>query len=837
MDENKTDIDAILAEKVKIERLLESQFKRKITIMFTDIKGSTSYFADKGDLEGRTMIHIHNAMLLPVIQQHDGVLIKTIGDATMSVYDKPMNALMCAQEIQSKLKSYNKNKPEQEQIHVKIGLNYGTGIVEKTDVYGDIVNVASRMVSLAEPDEILMTEELYRESRSSDDLIFRYVDTMKVRGKKEDISVYRLIWHEEDLCLGKTRSSSENLSGQERVFVLEVSVSGQKLKVSGFEKKEGEEKPLKTYSENPFNNEKITSLTKEIIEHLNNANKRGKVTNETLIRLKNYGRTLFDELIPKQIREKLIDSTERNLLISIDDKLVHIPWELLHDGRDFLCQKFSIGRSVSTKQLVSSVARAIGRPLKTLILADPEGDLNASREEGLFIHKEIGRMENWIDVTLKTSDITQEYVKTKMRNFDIVHYAGHAEYNASSPDQSGWLLKDGKLSAKAVTELSGIMPMPALVFSNACQSGHTEEWKIGEDYGAKIFGLANAFLLSGVQHYIGTFWEIPDETGYYFAVHFYKNLIQGNTIGESLRLARHALIQKYGEDTIVWASYVLYGDPMTKYIQIETETQKLAQESPSASEQKTQEVKYQAPLQQKSYKNMVLAGIGLLIVAIVAVIFINWKAKTSAPDSQSTQISSTADQQTKKAETQRIDALVASLAQQYKENKFPQKVVDRDTWSSRPLTMVIMDIKSPDVNSSEKLGQLLNKSLQAESRINLVEREILDKLLQELKLSTSALADPMTSLKLGKLLSARFIITGSIIPDKNNQTIVLRFIDTETTAIKKVISAETSSKEIDSKTIDRLGAQIIEWVKTEYPMKEKRKEQDLIKEGVKVKGK
>ena len=290
-----------------------------------------------------------------------------------------------------------------------------------------------------------------------------------------------------------------------------------------------------------------------------------------------------------------------------------------------------------------------------------------------------------------------------------------------------------------------------------------------------------------------------------------------------MRLARHALIQKYGEDTIVWASYVLYGDPMTKYIQIETGTQKLDQESSSAAGQKTQEVKYQAPLQQKSSKNMVLGGI-MLLNLIAAGMFINWKAKTSAPDSQSTQMSSTADQQMKNAETQRINVLVAFLAQQYRENKFPQKAVDKDTWSSRPLTMVIMDIKAPDTNSSERLVQLLNKSLQAEGRINLVEREILEKLLQELQLSSSALADPMTSLKLGKLLSARFIVTGNIIPDKNTQTIVLRFIDTETTAIKKVISEETSSKEIDSKTIDRLGAQIIDWVKAEYPVKEKRKE-------------
>ena len=84
----------------------------------------------------------------------------------------------------------------------------------------------------------------------------------------------------------------------------------------------------------------------------------------------------------------------------------------------------------------------------------------------------------------------------------------------------------------------------------ACQTGQTEEWRLQEDYEERIFGLANAFLLSGVQHYIGTFWEIPDEAGSYFAICFYKSIAEGVSVGEAVRIARRELINKYGEDHV-----------------------------------------------------------------------------------------------------------------------------------------------------------------------------------------------------------------------------------------------------------------------------------------------
>ena len=256
MEDKELDIEKILAEREKIDGILKSKFSKKVSIMFTDIKGSTSFYETRGDIDGRVMLHRHNEIVLPVIEENNSIFMERIGDGTMTVFDDPVNAIRAAVQIQSRLKEYNSDKPANELIQVRVGLNYGTVISDKGGVYGDVVNVASRVESLADVNEIFLTGEMYSAVKDNEEFIFRYVDTAQVKGKKEAIKVYRLIWHEEALYMGKTRSPSHSRK-KEGAFILEVSRVGQKLKVSGFERAEGEERPVKSYKEIKFNETRI----------------------------------------------------------------------------------------------------------------------------------------------------------------------------------------------------------------------------------------------------------------------------------------------------------------------------------------------------------------------------------------------------------------------------------------------------------------------------------------------------------------------------------------------------------------------------------------------------
>src|SRR5262249_5743070 len=150
-----SELDEILRKRQELDQIIDNRFKHTVAVLFTDIVGSTSYFSTRGDLEGRLMIQRHNDLLIPLLSKHQGKLIRTIGDALMVSFGDPANAVACAVGMQEALTQYNAKAFAPDQIHIRIGINVGLSIVEAGDIYGDVVNVAARVESLAEGDQIL----------------------------------------------------------------------------------------------------------------------------------------------------------------------------------------------------------------------------------------------------------------------------------------------------------------------------------------------------------------------------------------------------------------------------------------------------------------------------------------------------------------------------------------------------------------------------------------------------------------------------------------------------------------------------------------------------------
>lgn len=343
-------------------------------------------------------------------------------------------------------------------------------------------------------------------------------------------------------------------------LVVEISKEAKKLKMSAYEKARGTEH--RHYSEKILSDKEIEGICNDATDLFNKANRHGDLTDNYSNELRKNTQLLYDQLLTSEVKHIIKDTKAKFLIFSIDEQLVQIPWELLHDGTNFISLKFAIGRSVRTKQkFYGTKYRSLSSPLKMLALCDPTGDLKSAYDEGITIRNELDRKKDKIKVDLKTTEIDKRYVKRNIRDYDIVHFAGHAEYNLKNPSQSGWILSNDKFTPEDIAEIGSAAPFPSLIFSNACQSGKTEEWNIEQGYEDKIYGLANAFLLAGVRHYIGTFWRVLDESCLLFSKEFYKHIANGVSIGEALRLSRIKLIEKYGETSIIWASYVLYGDP------------------------------------------------------------------------------------------------------------------------------------------------------------------------------------------------------------------------------------------------------------------------------------
>ncbi len=137
--------------------------QRKLAaIMFTDIAG---FSRQMGADETRTLdlLAIHNQIIQQAALVHQGAVIKTIGDAFLVDFPSVVNAVQCTQQIHAQLRAHNVNKKSSEQIHVRIGIHLGDIVQQNGDVFGDGVNVASRLQGLAEPDTICISQKVYEE--------------------------------------------------------------------------------------------------------------------------------------------------------------------------------------------------------------------------------------------------------------------------------------------------------------------------------------------------------------------------------------------------------------------------------------------------------------------------------------------------------------------------------------------------------------------------------------------------------------------------------------------------------------------------------------------------
>lgn len=204
-------------------------------------------------------------------------------------------------------------------------------------------------------------------------------------------------------------------------------------------------------------------------------------------------------------------------------------------------------------------------------------------------------------------------------------------------------------------------------------------------------------------------------------------------------------------------------------------------------------------------------------------------ARALAPSDQlvTTLLARIEEQERAKVDLERqklANQLVNELVESYRSGKLPERSADE--WSPRALVVSFLDV-------GDKLGPLsrdgladafvlnLTRRLQESGRIKVVEREMIDKLLAELKLGSSELADPATRLKLGRVLAASVIGTGGFYPTGSKSQLQLRLIDTETTDVRSTLSEDLSSPAEVAVFAEKLGDKIAQTLKAEYPLRGK----------------
>lgn len=170
---------------------------KDITVLFTDLKGSTALYDRIGDLKAFSLVQQHFDRLGKVVQDHSGSVVKTIGDAIMASFLNPSDAVSAALQMLAEIEKFNAEYGDRELV-LKIGIHKGASIIvtlnDRLDFFGQTVNIAARVQACAGAEEICITEDVYAYPGTRDILAARVVtaETAVLKGIQDTMRVYRV---------------------------------------------------------------------------------------------------------------------------------------------------------------------------------------------------------------------------------------------------------------------------------------------------------------------------------------------------------------------------------------------------------------------------------------------------------------------------------------------------------------------------------------------------------------------------------------------------------------------------------------------------------------------
>src|SRR5262245_44131656 len=190
-------LEALLANRTEIDRELRKN-KSPVTMMFTDLAGSTAFFDQFGDTAGVRWIEEHNAIVFPQVERHKGTVVKTIGDSVMAYFPSPADGVRAGTDILRAIHAANADREPKDKMYVRIALHHGLGYLRGGDVFGDVVNVAARIAKACLPAQILLTEAVYLGAHEQAGIEFKAVAAVQFRGKSTAEQLYEVAWTDEN---------------------------------------------------------------------------------------------------------------------------------------------------------------------------------------------------------------------------------------------------------------------------------------------------------------------------------------------------------------------------------------------------------------------------------------------------------------------------------------------------------------------------------------------------------------------------------------------------------------------------------------------------------------
>ncbi|MBS2017979.1 MAG: adenylate/guanylate cyclase domain-containing protein [Deltaproteobacteria bacterium] len=187
-----------LTELIRLREQLSSEisrrFEKKVAVAFSDVVGSTQYFARFGDHEGRALQQRHFDVLTEAIAPHGGRIVDTAGDGAFLCFPSVDRAVRALADAQNKVAVQNAARSADHHLVVRIGIHFGPALTDGTVVTGDSVNLCARVTSSAAPGAIRLTKAAFTELSSGLRLACKHQGAVEVKGLTEPVDVVDYGW-------------------------------------------------------------------------------------------------------------------------------------------------------------------------------------------------------------------------------------------------------------------------------------------------------------------------------------------------------------------------------------------------------------------------------------------------------------------------------------------------------------------------------------------------------------------------------------------------------------------------------------------------------------------
>ena len=187
----------------------ESIPRRLAAIVAGDIAGYSRLMETDEEGTHNRVKRIERDLIEPSIAEHHGRLVKTTGDGFIAIFDSPVEAVRCSIVIQQNLVGRNAALPKHSWIEYRIGVNLGDVIIETDDVYGDGVNIASRLEGLADPGQVYISGGIYEQIKHKLVCGYESLGDRKVKNITDPVRVYRVL--PDPTAFNKTRKRREHI--------------------------------------------------------------------------------------------------------------------------------------------------------------------------------------------------------------------------------------------------------------------------------------------------------------------------------------------------------------------------------------------------------------------------------------------------------------------------------------------------------------------------------------------------------------------------------------------------------------------------------------------------